>query len=504
MLRQRFHRVALATRRLTGAPPPWKASWGIAFVSAVIIAGALIPVAAGGTRPPTYTFTGDTAVCAGTQTTTFDVVLKNTSPNPQNLGSADLYAPSDISVTSASMSGSTTGTLAWSTFAGAVTPDLNDPTTMGRSLISLRALTVPVNSSVTVHVTASLTGPGSGTYWYSVVKQSNQFNPGSFDTSNGFSIQGSNPKLTVAPCQYYFSQQPTNAQTGTAQTVKVQLRSGTTAVSVPGTLRLDATQDGVTGSVATNFNGLTSTGGQDASNTWTFSVTGINSGNNFHLVAGGGTTSEADSNSFNISNCLPDASGNCTSGTIFDPNGQMAGQFTGSGIMGDGINLTYGGLPPTGAGICTNGGWGWSPMTFTSPPGNFDGISLESFSYPGPTGFVKMTIYYRNDFYVQTTASQTNNIAICAGARHTNSPNGPGLAPFMGRNGISAVYDSTTNDYWAVLARVPNCNKSPDVNNDGILDPVLCGWGTVTLSDGLSYRSATVLVPYDWDIKFGS
>jgi hypothetical protein len=42
------------------------------------------------------------------------------------------------------------------------------------------------------------------------------------------------------------------------------------------------------------------------------------------------------------------------------------------------------------------------------------------------------------------------------------------------------------------------------VNKDGILDPVLCGWGTVTLSDGLSYRSAQVLVPYDWDIKFGS
>lgn len=502
MLRQGFYRVARATRRLTGTQPPRKASWGIAFVSAVLVAAALIPIASGGSRPPTYTFTGDGAICAGAaQTVTFDVVLRNTSPNPQNLGSADLYAPSGIRVTGATMTGSTTGTIAVTTFANAVTPDTNDPTTTGRSLISVRGLTVPVNSAVTVHVTASLTGPGSGTYWYSVVKQSNQFNPGSFDTSNQFSLQGSNPRFTVSPCQYYFSQQPANAQTGTAQTVKVQLRSGTTAVSVPGTLSLSATQNGTT-PASSNFTGLTSTGGQDSSNTWTFSVTGINSGTNFRLVAGSGA-SEGDSNSFNISNCQPDANGNCSSGTIFDPNGQMAGQFTGSGIQGDGINLAYGTLPAAGANICASG-WGWSPMTFPVPPYNFDGISLESFSYPGPTGFVKMTIYYRNDFYVQTSASQSNNIAICAGARHTNSPNGPGMAPFMGRNGIPAVYDSGTGDYWAVLARVPNCNKSPDVNNDGILDPVLCAWGTVTLADGLSYRSATVLVPYDWDIKFGS
>ena len=505
MLRQEFHRVALATRRMTGARPPRKVSWGIALVSAVIAATALIPVAAGGSRPPTYTFTGDTSVCAGAQTATFDVVLKNTSPNPQNLGSADLYAPSGITVTNASMSGSSTGTLALTTFANAVTPDVNDPTTTGRSLISLRALTVPVNSAVTVHVTASLTGPGSGTYWYSVVKQSNQFNPGSFDTSNIFTIQGSNPKFTVAPCQYYFSQQPANAQTGTAQTVKVQLRSGTTAVSVPGTLSLSAYQNRTPGvdpgtPAGSNFTGLTSTGGQDSSNTWTFSVTGINSGTNFRLVAGSGA-SEGDSNSFNISNCQPDASGNCTSGTIFDSSGQMAGQFSGSGILGDGINLAYGSLPSSGLALC-NQYWNWTPMTFPVPPYNFDGITLESFSYPGPTGFVKMTIYYRNDFYVQTTASQTNNIAICTGARHTvaSAPQGP----FMGRNGIPAVYDSATGDYWGVLARVPNCNKSPDVNSDGILDPVLCAWGTVTLSDGLSYRSATVLVPYDWDIKFGS
>jgi hypothetical protein len=195
---------------------------------------------------------------------------------------------------------------------------------------------------------------------------------------------------------------------------------------------------------------------------------------------------------------VPDVNGNCSSGTIFDPNSPVAGQFTGSGIQGDGINLAYGMLPDTGAAICRTGGW--APMTVPSPPGSFDGITLESFT-SGPSGFVKMTIYLRNDFYVQTSASQTNNIAICTGVRHTAGSQ-PGL-PFMGRNGIAAVWDPVTQDWWGVLARVPNCNKSPDVNNDGVLDPVLCAWGTVTLGDGLSYRSATVLIPYDWDIKMG-
>ena len=509
MLRQDFEVVSRRIHKLTGASGGRKAWWAIAFVSALIVAAALIPVATGGSRPPTYTFKGDSATCAGTQTATFDVTLKNTSPTPQNFGSADLYAPSDIRVTSASMSGSTTGSISWRTYSNAVTPDTNDPTTVGRSLISLRSLTVPVNSSVTIHVTASLPGPGTGTYWYSIVKQANQFNPGSLDLSNTFSLQGTNPQFTVATCQYYFSQQPSNAQTGTAQTVKVQLRSGTTTLSVPGTLDLNAYQNrtldqaGVVTDPGTpansNFDGLTSTGGQDSSNTWTFSIIGKSSGSNYRLVAGNGVA-EADSNSFDISDCVPDGFGNCASQTIFSADGSTASQLSGSGLLGTGLNVSYTSLPDAGLAICRNG-WNWTAMTFPSPPFSFDGITVETFSYQQPTGFLKMTIYFRNDFYVQTTASQTNDIQICTGARHTdvNAPTGA----FMGRNGISAV-DDGTGEFWGVLARVPNCSKTPDVNKDGILDPVLCGWGTVTLSDGLSYRSATVLVPYDWDIKFGS
>jgi hypothetical protein len=59
-----------------------------------------------------------------------------------------------------------------------------------------------------------------------------------------------------------------------------------------------------------------------------------------------------------------------------------------------------------------------------------------------------------------------------------------------------------TDLYWGVLARTPNCNKVPDFNGDEILDPALCAWGTQTIN-GVDYRTATVLVPYDWDWKGG-
>jgi len=74
----------------------------------------------------------------------------------------------------------------------------------------------------------------------------------------------------------------------------------------------------------------------------------------------------------------------------------------------------------------------------------------------------------------------------------------------MGRNSTFARWDGTTGLWWGVLARIPNCNKVPDVNKDGTLDPALCAWGTVTnpFGDGYDYRTATVIVPYDWDIQF--
>jgi hypothetical protein len=36
------------------------------------------------------------------------------------------------------------------------------------------------------------------------------------------------------------------------------------------------------------------------------------------------------------------------------------------------------------------------------------------------------------------------------------------------------------------------------VDSAGIKSPALCAWGTTTIH-GVSYRTATMIVPYDWD-----
>jgi hypothetical protein len=227
-----------------------KATWVFALLLAVTVASVLVPLASG-SGPQTYTLTGNAAACAGTTSVTFDVTLKNTAKT-QNVGSADLYAPSDITVTHATMSGSSTGSVALSTYPNAVTPDTNDSTTVGRSLVSLRSLTVPGGSQVKVTVTASLLSPpGSGTSWYSIVKQANSFNPGDLDTSNTFTLQGSNPTFTVSTCTLQFVTQPANPwqkNTTISPPVAVAVFSGTTRVAVGGTpsLSVAAGSDGAT------------------------------------------------------------------------------------------------------------------------------------------------------------------------------------------------------------------------------------------------------------------
>lgn len=250
-------------------------------------------------------------------------------------------------------------------------------------------------------------------------------------------------------------------------------------------------------------NPLQSIGGQGGAPTyaWSFSVTGNVSGTGYFLRAGNGTDQQKDSNSFAISDCVPNASGNCSSSIIRTGDGTTAGQFSGTGLVGTGVNLSFSGLPSSGAQIC-NTTWGWTEMTYPYPNGTntFAGITLSDFSIQNSTGYVLATIYFRNDLYVQTSASQSNDIEICAGVKHTATGT-PGVA-FMGRDNHLAQWDGT--HWWAVLERVPNCNKVPDLNKDGTLDPALCGWGTALnpFGDGYNYRTAKLIVPYDWDLAF--
>ena len=460
-----------------------KATWGLALLLALAIAAIAIPLASGA-ADKTYTLSlNPSAQCAsstdgGASTV---VTLKNTA-RTANLGSAEIFFPANsiFSVSGYSFSANASGSPYYSGNFDIIGPLNNLGLSPGQSL------NIAVTFKAGVH-----TGPVQA-----VVKQANSFND-NVGTANLFANPSTWPQLSVAQCQYYFSQQPVDTQTGTAQTVKVQLRSGTTPVSVSGGLTLNAyqTANQTTTQVDGSFAGLTSSG-QDLTNTWSFSVTGNVDGTGYFLRAGNGTDQQRDSNSFAIYDCLP-SGGTCTSPTSFDENGSTGGQITGSGL-GTGVNLSFvSSLPTTGAAKCSIL-WGWQDLTFPAQPDESttcDGIALSYYTVTS-NGFVKATMYLRNDLFVQTSASQTNDIEICAGVKHTN-PNAPQGA-FMGRNGILAQFDQDTQQYWGVLARVPNCNKTPDVDKTGPLDPVLCAWGTATLN-GIDYRSATVLIPYDWD-----
>jgi hypothetical protein len=293
------------------------------------------------------------------------------------------------------------------------------------------------------------------------------------------------------------------------QTVHVQLQTSSNAkVDGSGQLALTAYQgvDSNTALAAGVFQGLTA----NASNgEWSFDVVGTVIGEDYSLKAG--TTR---SSYFAIAQCVP-TSGTCDVGFTGSGDGNSGGAFNGTGLSsGSGINLSFDDvIPPTGAAICSAlspDGWGWSRLEYPDPSqpdgtGNFDGITLSSFSYNQNNGFMKLKFYFRLDLFVQTTASQTNDIQICAGAKHSGLfpnetvQNGTTNA-WMGRNGIKAKWDTTTNLYWGVVDRIPNCNKLPDLNKDGILDPALCAWGTESV-DGVDYRTATVLFPVDLDLK---
>jgi hypothetical protein len=386
---------------------------------------------------------------------------------------------------------------------------VNVPDSFGSTpnTIRLRNLNLPtIGSAATITVQANVS-VGSGETWTSVVKQANNFSDSG--PGNLFTLSGSAPSATVSLCQYVFVQGPVDASKNVAQTVKVQLQASGNPVSVNGPLTLSASQTvgNTTTAVDANFSGLTSSAPDSsemyAGKQWTFSVTGNVSGQGYALTAGATT-----SPTFTIADCIP-VNGVCSVGFTDSGDGTGGGAFSGSGLSpNSAIVLSFETIPASGAAIC-NAGWGWSPLTFPPQPPdgetNFDGITLGTFSMTNK-GFMKATIYLRNDLFVQTTASQTNDIQICAGAAHTVLQNGLAANAFMGRNGVPAVFDgglNGTNLYWGVLARIPNCNKAPDLNNDGILDPALCAWGTQPIN-GIDYRTATMLIPYDWDWKGGT
>jgi hypothetical protein len=458
-----------------------RTTWGFALLLALAVGAILIPLASGG-GGKTYTLSvSPSSFCAGA-TNTSTVTITNTA-RTQTLGSAELFFPGG-SISSVSRGGQDiTSTVLTSGAAGA--SDMIGP---------FNNLNLSFGKSFTLTVTYA-SGAQSGSV-QAVVKQANTFN----DAGGGANLFDNPawPSLTFSTCHYVFTGPPADAGLGQAQTVKVQLQNGTGA-AVPAAGPLTLTVQG--GTPAGSFTGLASSA-QDASNTWVFnSLTGNQSGIGYQLEAGSDL-----SNTFNIWDCSP-IGGTCSTPLTLNDSTSGGSQVSGTGLA-SGFNVSFAStLPDTARGICEANGW--TEMTFDGGR-TFDGITTTTTSYsPGGTGSMLVTLYFRNDLYVQTQASQTNSIQLCAGAMHTNMVNkkDPATA-WMGANGVRAVYvdpadnpdDSAAGLYWGVLQRIPNCNsnKVPVDSKTGIKSPALCAWGTTPI-DGVSYRTATMIVPYDWD-----
>jgi hypothetical protein len=477
----------MTQRGRTGYRRHGRAAW-IAASVALLAAIVAVPLAIGANTKYYTLAASPTNACSTPAEQTFTLTLTNQTRG-QNLGSANITAPSYISLEAGTQVISGTG---YDSF----TVDQPDGFDSTANTIRLRGLTLPtIGSAATITVKALVSVPAAGVArtWTSIVKQSNTFadsGPG-----NLFSFQPNVPlpTTTVSQCHYAFVQGPVNASKGVAQVVKVQLQdSNNNPTTVSGPLTLGATQNG--NAADANFSGLTANSPDAGNQQWTFSVTGNVSGQGYALTAG--ATSSAPP-SFTIADCIP-VNGVCSVGFMGSGDGLGGGAFNGSGLNPDSaIVLSFASIPASGAAIC-QAGWGWSKLTFPPQPPdgrtNFDGITLSTFSMT-PKGSMTATFYLRNDLFVQTTASQTNSIQVCAGAAHTVLPNGPDANAFTGQNGVKARWDPQTSLYWGVLQRVPNCGKPPA---DG--SPALCAWGTQTIN-GIDYRTATVLIPYDWDWK---
>jgi hypothetical protein len=114
---------------------------------------------------------------------------------------------------------------------------------------------------------------------------------------------------------------------------------------------------------------------------------------------------------------------------------------------------------------------------------------------------LQVTYMVRNSDWVLTNAARGNNdIEFCAVARHQTAAwngTGPDARPFVGKYGPSA-WDGS--NFSGVLTTVSNPSK---VKTNGTGSPAVCGRGGFTDGFGVTWRTWTVCIPYDWDWKMG-
>ena len=516
-----------------------KATWALVLGVAAVIATVVIPFATGA-RPATYTFTGSTSVCAGTSSVTFSVTLMNTSKT-QNLGSADLYAPRNISVagtklpngayTDVSITGA--GTTAYVKFVGDVTTLDGDP----RTLISLRSLQLPggQQAAAQVRITASVKAVPPAPqkdFWYSLAKQANEFNPGDLDTSNAFTVTDDPtisgvqlyPYFEATPCTLEFVTQPPNPwekDTTTTQQLEVAVFAGVNRVAVGGIPDLTVASgsagddDDFAFGSATFDTGTTSWKWPLNAKVLSSAVSGL-----YNLVARLGSMADtSDSNAttagdqpFRVTdnNCLAGETCNVTS-NLGGPQSQVGITNTLPGSIAIDFSAGDDAYDANGNPKCAN----WNRASYTDGSGvhYFPGVVLD---FAWGDNMLKLVYRVRNSEWTLTNVARGNNdIEFCAGARHWEDVQRGGegdyakvivngvdtwvLAPFVTKSGGPAVWNPQDKLYWGVLTTVSNPAKVKK-------DPAVCARGTQDLLTGANntyetWRTWTICIPFDWDWK---
>jgi hypothetical protein len=483
-----------------------RATWVGALGVVALLAAVFIPFASGA-RPATDTFTGNASVCSGTTQATFTVTLTNTSKT-QNLGSADLYAPVNLTVADASItSGGGTGSI----LKPIGVASLNGET---RSLIHVRNLQMPGGSTpaaaLNISVTATVNNPPGGKqFWYSLAKQANDFNPGDLDTSNSFTNTSGDPYFEVVNCTLGFVTQPPNPwQKGSTASDQ-----GASPVAVA--LFADGVQQNVTGQTAPTLTSTPAGAGyfdfgaaSVAANglSWTYpdaKPTAAAASGLYTLTATRGAVQSPPSQEFRVSDsvCLKN-------GPTCDVTSNIGGPQAGLGITGLPSDLAIDFVSGVGSLPCDP----WVRAFYKDSNGEhyFPTVKLD---FAWDIGMMKVTYRIRNAEWVLTDASRGNNDSeFCVGARHfehteLNKPKDDGGDPFTGKYGDAAwkcdsgseTCTESEKSFWGVLASVANPSK---VKPGG--DPAVCAAGTMTPQGSTElWRFWTICIPSDWDWGMG-
>ena len=134
-----------------------------------------------------------------------------------------------------------------------------------------------------------------------------------------------------------------------------------------------------------------------------------------------------------------------------------------------------------------------------TPEAYFPAVALD---FNWGNQMLQVTYMVRNSDWVLTNAARGNNdLELCAVAQHQEAArnNGVQADKFAGKYGPS-TWDPNTKTYSGVLTTVANPSK---VKTDGTGSPAICGRGNFVDLSGVTWRTWTVCIPFDWDWKMG-